>query len=118
MGIILGSYWSNYYNMFMWQLCFALALQKKGGTFILKIFDIFTQATIDIIYILASLYKKVYIIKPCTSRTANSEKYIVCKDFKMNDTFELLTIFSNLYKTINTDVEIIRFLNELLKNGG
>jgi len=93
------------------QICFALALQKKGGTFILKIFDIFTQATIDIIYILSSLYKKVYITKPCTSRTANSEKYIVCKSFKLDNTFELLTIFSNLYKIINTDVEILRFLN-------
>ena len=47
-----------------------------------KIFDIFTQATIDLLYLLSLLYEKVYIIKPNTSRIANSEKYVVCKKFK------------------------------------
>lgn len=54
------------------QICFALAMQKTNGTFILKIYDIFSPATIDLIYILSSFYKKVYITKPSTSRTANS----------------------------------------------
>jgi len=39
------------------------------------------QHTVDILYILSSFYDKVYITKPHTSRYANSEKYIVCKDF-------------------------------------
>ena len=39
---------------------------------------------------LSSLYKKVYIIKPYTSRYANSEKYLVCKDFIYNDTSQLV----------------------------
>lgn len=63
------------------QMCYALTMQKKGGTFILKIFDCFMQHTIDILCILSSFYNKVYITKPHTSRYANSEKYIVCKDF-------------------------------------
>ena len=62
-------------------MCYALTMQKKGGTFILKIFDCFMQHTIDILCILSSFYNKVYITKPHTSRYANSEKYIVCKDF-------------------------------------
>lgn len=75
-------------------MIYAIALQKQGGTFILKVFDIFAQATIDILYILSSLYEKCYIIKPNTSRNANSEKYIVCKLFKLNDTTTLINKLS------------------------
>lgn len=63
------------------QVAFALCLQKKGGSFVLKIFDCFMQHTIDILYILSSFYEKVYIMKPHTSRYANSEKYVICKGF-------------------------------------
>lgn len=63
------------------QVAFALSMQKKGGSFVLKIFDSFMKHTLDILYILSSFYEKVYIIKPQTSRYANSEKYVVCKGF-------------------------------------
>ena len=58
-------------------------MQKFNGTFILKIFDMFSKSTQDYIYLLSLFYNKVYIFKPQTSRLANSEKYIVCKDFKL-----------------------------------
>jgi 23S rRNA U2552 (ribose-2'-O)-methylase RlmE/FtsJ len=63
------------------QVAFAICLQKLHGKFILKIFDSFMQHTVDIIYLLSSFYEKVYIMKPQTSRYANSEKYIVCSGF-------------------------------------
>jgi hypothetical protein len=63
------------------QVCYAVTMQKKGGTFVLKVFDCFMQHTMDILCILTSFYDKVYITKPNTSRYANSEKYIVCKNF-------------------------------------
>ena len=71
------------------QVAFAVTMQKQGGSFVLKIFDCFMKHTIDILYILSSFYEKVYIIKPNTSRYANSEKYIVCKGFcyENNDAF-------------------------------
>ena len=69
-------------NLLFAQVSFAIAMQKKNGHFILKIFDIFTKTTSDIIYLLSTLYKQVFIVKPNTSRLANSEKYIVCKYFK------------------------------------
>ena len=86
-------------------------MQKKGGSFILKIFDIFSQATIDMLYILSSLYTKVYICKPHTSRLANSEKYIVCKDFKLDNTYDLIKHLSTLFIMINNNESIQRFLN-------
>jgi len=63
------------------QTCYALCLQKMKGNFILKIFDCFIEHTVDLLYILSAFYEKVYITKPQTSRYANSEKYIVCKNF-------------------------------------
>ena len=43
------------------QIVYALVMQKKGGHFVLKIFDCFMQHTIDILALLSSLYEKVYI---------------------------------------------------------
>lgn len=68
-------------NLIFGQIMFALVMQRAGGCFILKIFDCFTQPTIDMLALLSSCYDKVYITKPQTSRYANSEKYIVCKGF-------------------------------------
>jgi 23S rRNA U2552 (ribose-2'-O)-methylase RlmE/FtsJ len=97
-------------NLILAQVIYAIAIQKQGGTFILKVFDIFTQATIDILYILSSLYEKCYIIKPNTSRNANSEKYIVCKLFKLADTSDLINKLSTFFN-MDTKKTIARVLN-------
>ena len=60
----------------------ALNLQRAGGSFVCKLFDIFLKETISLIYILHQSYEKVFIHKPCISRYSNSEKYIVCLGFK------------------------------------
>jgi 23S rRNA U2552 (ribose-2'-O)-methylase RlmE/FtsJ len=90
------------------QICFALCMQSLNGSFILQIFDCFTEATIDMIAILSSFYKKVYITKPNTSRLSSSEKYIVCKGFLYHDAsmwypyilksfMEMMSIPPNIY---------------------
>jgi len=71
----------NIAKLLFGQVMYALSMQKKGGSFILKLFDTFMQHSIDILYILSSFYDKVYLVKPQTSRYANSEKYVVCKGF-------------------------------------
>ena len=92
------------------QMCFAIAMQKKNGSFILKIFDVFTNATIDILYILSQLYKKIYIVKPNTSRYANSERYVICKYFKDDNILPILTKLTSIYPFINANISIKRFL--------
>ena len=101
----------NSSNLIFCQMCYAIGLQKQGGTFILKIFDVFTQATIDILYILSMLYGKVYICKPHTSRSANSEKYIVCKNFLLDDSTDIFKHLSGLFPAINDNISIQRFLD-------
>ena len=64
-----------------------LRYQSIGGTSIIKIDYIFHKPIVDLIYILSSLFEKVYIIKPNTSNITSFEKYIVCKNFNViNDT--------------------------------
>ena len=102
------------------QIAFAIAMQKKGGCFILKVFDLFSAGSVDLLYLLSNLYTSVAIVKPNTSRYANSEKFIICKDFKATniDLYmkQIYTIYDalehndNLSKEISKDYFIHRFL--------
>ena len=67
--------------LFYNEIVAAMCLQKKGGSFVLKIYDIFTLPTVQLIFLLKIYYEKVWIFKPVTSRPANSEKYLVCANF-------------------------------------
>jgi len=94
------------------QVAYALCLQKHKGKFILKIFDCFMQHTIDLLYILSSFYEKVYIIKPQTSRYANSEKYIVCLGFLYdNHSGFYIYLFKCFEKMLESKLNPSRFLN-------
>ena len=93
------------------QCAYALSCQKKGGSFVIKLFDTYTQASIDILYILSSVYEKVYFLKPHTSRQANSEKYIVCKNFKLENTFEIVQAMYHIINAYDDRLHVYRFLN-------
>ena len=80
------------------QIAYAIMLQSKGGTFILKFFDCFMQHSIDLLYILSAFYDKVYIIKPQTSRYANSEKYLVCRGFLFSSNEKFYPFFLNAFQ--------------------
>jgi len=95
------------------QIAFAVCLQKQRGTFILKVFDCFMQHTADLLYLLSSFYEKVYIMKPNTSRYANSEKYIICIGFLYDSSAPLYSHFFAGFEsmTLCDDVSPLRFLN-------
>ena len=93
------------------QVSFALAMQKYNGNFVLKIFDIFTKPTVDLLYILSCVYSQVYIIKPNTSRYANSEKYIVCKGFTLYDSSEIVNKLIAEYHNLTSVDHIASVLN-------
>jgi 23S rRNA U2552 (ribose-2'-O)-methylase RlmE/FtsJ len=63
----------------------ALHLLKENGSFVLKIYDMFHHQTINIMTILKSCFEKIHIIKPLTSRPANSEKYLLCTGFNVQN---------------------------------
>lgn len=93
------------------QIAFAIAIQKKGGKLMLKFFDTFTQVSVDMLYLLSLLYERVYFVKPNSSRYANSEKYIVCKNFRLNDSENLVKKLYNIFKNIEEEKNFERILN-------
>jgi hypothetical protein len=106
----------------------ALHVLKTKGSFVCKVFDIFSITMIQIIYIISCYFEETYIYKPDTSRPANSEKYLVCKYFKNNITDETKKILLNIieewnnndinndnsvfFKNIKISSEFIQKLNE------
>ncbi len=70
------------YHLIFCEIVSAFAILKKGGYFILKIFEIHTNVTVQMIYLINLYFEKIDILKPFTSRPANSEKYLICTDFK------------------------------------
>ena len=86
------------------QIGFAVAMQKQGGSFILKVYDTFTRFSLDLLFLLSNLYDQVSIIKPNTSRFANSEKYIVCQGFRNINTLEIVKHF---YKILQSNENIV-----------
>ena len=81
-------------KLILCQIAFAIAMQKTGGSFILKVYDTFTRISLELLFLLYNLYEQVIIIKPNTSRFANSEKYVVCKGFINNgNTLDIVKIF-------------------------
>lgn len=85
------------YQLIFCQIVVAISVQKKGGSFICKIFDSYSQLTIKFLWLLNTVYESITITKPLTSRPANSEKYIVAQNFKGIDQHYL----NNLYLVVD-----------------
>ena len=88
-------------NLLWGQVCYALCLQAKGGSFVLKIFDVFYEHTVDILYILSAFYEEVNVCKLRTSRVGNSEKYVVCKGFRPSTSFNYYPTILESFSKIN-----------------
>jgi 23S rRNA U2552 (ribose-2'-O)-methylase RlmE/FtsJ len=93
-------------KLILCQIIFAIAVQKKHGNFLIKFFDTFTTASIDMLYLLSVLYEDVYFIKPNSSRYANSEKYVVCKNFRMDNSDELINKFYPVFNNESMNINI------------
>ena len=73
--------------------------QESGGSCVIKMSHIFHKPTVDILYLLSSLYEKVYILKPNTSNITTFDKYIICKNFQRDES-RLLRYKCNYYRLI------------------
>ena len=62
--------------------------QSVNGNLIVKVDNLFYKPVIDMLYILSSLYEKVYITKPNTNSITSFDKYIVCKNFLFGENFQ------------------------------
>lgn len=89
-------------NLILTEIIYALSMQKLGGDFVLKVYDIFFQCSIDNIYLLSCFYKRVSIYKPNTSRYANSERYVVCQGLKCRPNVAIISyVFQRMIATMS-----------------
>lgn len=62
------------------QAFLGLTAVASGGNFLCKVFDTVNRYTVELLYCVCMCFEQVCIIKPVTSRPANSERYLVCKN--------------------------------------
>ena len=65
--------------------------QMTHGMSIIKIDNILYKPIIDVIFILSSLYDKMYLIKPSISNITTTERYLICKGFNARLNYSQLT---------------------------
>ena len=101
-----------HYNLILNEIICCLQIQKQNGHFILKMFDIFTDTSLHLLYLLRICFKEVFIYKPYTSRPTNSEKYIICKYFIQPVLLkELIQLSKELY--INSNITSFLLFQEI-----
>ena len=104
-------------NTYVIQLIQVLMLiinnQTENGNCIIKINYTFHKPVIDMLFILSSMYGKVYITKPTSSNIVTYEKYIVCCGFqeetRESNKLNYTTLFHFLRK-YSKEYNIVRLL--------
>jgi len=105
------------YKLLLGEILSAVRLQGKGGSFVLKIFDTFTDVTVKIMSLLACFYDQVHIYKPLTSRPSNSEKYIVCTNFKGISKKEIDNLEKLIDNMIASDMNVVDIFTRMTVEG-
>lgn len=76
---------SEVYKIILGSIILSLSIQGKNGSFVLRIEDCFTEVTLKLLNILGNCYKSIHICKPLYSRPFDREKYLICKEFKLDN---------------------------------
>ena len=97
------------YKLILGELLIILSSLNKNGNCIFKIFDTFTFITIKVIYILSTLFDKIYVYKPLLSRLSDSEKFLICKNYKYDNTEKIIKIIKEILSKIDSN----QFLNDI-----
>lgn len=64
-------------DLYLCQCFTGLSVLRKGGVFVCKFFDVYSNFSASLIYLLHACFKEITIYKPVTSRPGNSERYFV-----------------------------------------
>ena len=90
---------NKYINNIILIMLIIVKYQMKQGISVIKLENIFYKPIIDIIFILSSLYERVYLIKSSISDITKGERYLICKGF--DDTINIDNIEGELISKLN-----------------
>ncbi|XP_002022824.2 cap-specific mRNA (nucleoside-2'-O-)-methyltransferase 1 [Drosophila persimilis] len=89
-------------QLYLCQFLTALKILRKNGNFVCKVFDLFTPFSVGLIYLMYKCFHQIAIIKPNSSRPANSERYLVCK-YKQEDTSAITNFMNKINIMLNEE---------------
>jgi 23S rRNA U2552 (ribose-2'-O)-methylase RlmE/FtsJ len=71
---------------------------KKGGVFILKMFDFYEKSTVDLLFFLSCHFQEWTLYKPAMSRPCNPEQYFIGKGFTgcSDEVFDVLRVWCSM----------------------
>lgn len=103
-------------RLLLTQILVGINLTKVGGIFFCKIFDTVTTLTAQLLYVLSLCFDEISILKPMSSRPANTERYLICKGRRgniesystllenMNDAYKPNTVVTSILD-VKTDID-------------
>uniref|UniRef100_A0A1B0G4D2 Cap-specific mRNA (nucleoside-2'-O-)-methyltransferase 1 n=1 Tax=Glossina morsitans morsitans TaxID=37546 RepID=A0A1B0G4D2_GLOMM len=103
-------------QLYLCQCLLGLKILRPKGHFVCKFFDIFTAFSVGLIYLMYNCFEKISIIKPNSSRPANSERYLICK-WKKENTVEIcshLNFINNILNQRTDDKDVLEIVDSLL----
>lgn len=71
-------------QLYICQCLTGLQLVRENGSLVVKFFDVVNKYSVGLLYLMYKCFKHLVIIKPNTSRPANSERYVVFKHKRAN----------------------------------
>ncbi|XP_030381482.1 cap-specific mRNA (nucleoside-2'-O-)-methyltransferase 1 [Scaptodrosophila lebanonensis] len=91
-------------QLYLCQFLTALKILRENGIFVCKVFDLFTPFSVGLVYLMYKCFDEIAIIKPNSSRPANSERYLVCK-YKHADTDSVIYYMDAINNILNEEAE-------------
>ncbi|KAH8244933.1 hypothetical protein KR032_002928 [Drosophila birchii] len=82
-------------QLYLCQFLTALKILRENGSFVCKVFDLFTPFSVGLVYLMYKCFHQIAIIKPNSSRPANSERYLVCKYKRPDAETAAITVYLN-----------------------
>ncbi len=112
-----------HFKLKLTEIALILQYQRAGGVCVLKLFETLTLTTISIAWTLCQHYRSYKIVKPCTSRSTNAERYLICTDFTSDydsvvDVIPLLNvpvITSRMYLSLHIPASFIEYVLDISK---
>lgn len=104
----------KYMPIYISNIISAITNQEKQGTYIMKMYDMYCESTIQLLCFLSICYDHVTIVRPASSSINNPERYVVCQgfnilneeDIKIDQLVELINSRQTIYPTNNNQILI------------
>lgn len=110
---------NKYINNMVLILLIVIKYQMNQGMCVIKIDNILYKAVIDVIFILSSMYDKIYLVKPSISSITKGERYLICKGFNENLIHQnrlLENMEEHLISKMNNSEINTRYINSIIDN--